>query len=406
MVNSYGLGVHLQTEGSHTMTRLSNVLAHAGRPSAKGAGRMVNMPIEPGSTVVFDTVAAFEAARSGRYTSGTLYYGRYGTEASFALEAMFAEMEGAHGCVLASSGVAAMSMALAGVTRNGDHVLVADNVYGNTRGFCDTALVRQGIEIEYFDPAIGGDVEALMRKNTAAVVFEAPGSGTFEVPDIPAIADAARRRGAVSILDGTWATPLFCRPLALGVDVVVHSGSKYVCGHSDAMIGLIACGERAYEPIRRMACCFGDKPGAQEVFLALRGLRTLQPRMRAAEEAGFKVARWLAAQPQVLAVLHPGLEACPGHAFWKRDFSGAASLFSVLLKPCPDAQLNAFVESLRLFGIGVSWGGFESLALPVKPHRTARPWTREGQLVRFAIGAEDTDSLIEDLAQGLEGYAA
>lgn len=383
------------------MTSLSNLLAQAGRPVANGKGRLVNMPIELGSTVLFDTIAEFEAARDARYTSGTLFYGRYGTEATHALESIFTQLEGAHGCILASSGVAAMSMAISGLTRNGDHVLVADNVYGNTRNFCEIALKRQGVEVEYFDPAFARDMDGLFRDNTSAVIFEAPGTATFEVPDIPAIAAAARRHGALSIIDGTWATPVFCRPLDLGVDVVVHSGSKYISGHSDAMIGIIACNEAAYEPVRKMTFCFGDKPGAQEVFLSLRGLRSLETRMRGAHQSGLAVAQWLAKQTQVLDVLHPALETCPGHEFWKRDFSGASGLFSVLLKPCPDEQVNTFIEGLDMFGIGVSWGGFESLALPVKPLRTATPWRREGQLIRLAIGGEDPNSLIEDLERGL-----
>lgn len=379
---------------------MTDALVHLGRGPAL-SGRSVNLPIHQGSTMLFETLAEFEAAREQRYEQGTLYYGRYGNPASFELEEMMTELEGGHGCISVSAGLTAVTLALMGVAKSGDHVLVADNVYMPTRGFCDSVLTRYGVEVSYFDPTIGADVAGLMRRNTSAVMLEAPGSGTFEVPDIPAIAEAARAHGAVSIIDGTWATPVFCRPLSLGVDVVVHSGSKYIGGHSDSMIGLIVCNEETYEPMRRMCLAFGDKAGSQDVFLSLRGLRTLDMRMKHVEAAGMTVANWLSEQPQVLKMLHPAFEDCPGHAFWKRDFSGASGLFSVLLKPCSDQQLHAFVDALDMFGIGVSWGGFESLVLPVTPLRTARPWSEDGRVVRFCIGHEDTDNLIEDLSKAM-----
>ena len=380
--------------------RLADALIHLGRGPAV-AGRSVNLPIDQSSTLLFDKLADFQAAREARYQQGTLYYGRYGTPVTFALEEMMARLEGGHGCIAVSAGLTAVTLALMGATRAGGHVLVADNVYEPTRGFCDGVLSRFGVDVEYYDPMIGAGLAELMQSDTTAVMFEAPGSGTFEVPDIPAIAKVARERGAISILDGTWATPVFCRPLELGVDVVVHSGSKYIGGHADAMIGFIVCNEATYAPLRKMALSFGDRAGSQEVFLALRGLRTLEMRMKHAQEAGLAVARWLAAQPQTLRVLHPAFPECPGHESWKRDFAGAAGLFSVLFKPCSDRQLHAFVDALEMFGIGVSWGGFESLVLPVTPKRTASPWTAEGRVVRFGIGNEDTESLTEDLAKAL-----
>ena len=364
-------------------------------------GRQVNMPIVQGSTVLFNTLSAFEAARDARYDPGTLYYGRYGNEATFELERMIAELEGGAGAIAVSAGLSAITLALIAATKAGDHMLVADNVYTPTRSFCDTVLARFGVEIEYFDPMIGGAVSDRLKSNTSAVVFEAPGSGTFEVPDIPTIAAVARSAGAISILDGTWATPVFCKPLDLGVDVVAHSASKYICGHSDAMLGLIVCNEATYPRIRKGCLAFGERAGGQDVFLALRGLRTLGMRMRHAEEAGLTVARWLSDQPQVLRILHPAFSDCPGHAHWQRDFSGAAGLFSVVVESCGDAQLHAFIDALQMFGVGVSWGGFESLVLPVTPLRTAVPWTGAGRVIRFNIGHESTDSLIADLAQAL-----
>ena len=380
---------------------LSDALVHLGRGNPV-SGRSVNLPIDQSSTLLFDTLAEFEAARAGRYQHGTLYYGRYGNPVSFALERMMATLEGGSGCVSVTAGLTAVTLALMGAAKAGDHVLVADNVYGPTRGFCDSVLIRYGVEVAYFDPMVGEGLAELMQPNTAAVMFEAPGSGTFEVPDIPAIARVARANGAISILDGTWATPVFCQPLALGVDVVVHSGSKYICGHADAMIGFIVCNEASYAQMRKMALDIGDKAGAQDVFLALRGLRTLEMRMRHAQDAGITVARWLAEQPQTLKMLHPAFPDCPGHAVWQRDFSGAAGLFSVLFKPCSDAQLHAFVDALEMFSVGVSWGGFESLVLPVKPHRTATPWTEEGRVVRFSIGNEHVENLIDDLSRALK----
>lgn len=379
---------------------LSDALAHLGR-GPETDGRQVNPPIHQGSTVLFNSVAAFQAARAQRYEHGAVYYGRYGNPATFELERMIATLEGAAGCIAVSAGLTAVSLALTGATKAGDHVLVADNVYGPTREFCDRVLGRFGVEISYFDPMIGAAVSEQMRPNTAAVMFEAPGSGTFEVPDIPAIAAAARAAGALSIIDGTWATPVFCRPLALGVDVVVHSGSKFICGHADAMIGFIVCNDASFDGMRRNSLAFGERAGAQDVFLALRGLRTLEMRLKHVEAAGLAVARWLGEQPAVKRLLHPAFPSCPGHAVWRRDFDGAPGLFSVLFKPCDDAKLFGFIDALKMFGIGVSWGGFESLALPVAPHRTAAPWTEEGRIVRFNIGLESVDSLIADLAQAL-----
>ncbi|MGX9356744.1 cystathionine beta-lyase [Roseobacteraceae bacterium S113] len=379
---------------------LKDQLVQAGRP-AKVDGRHVNLPIELGSTIVFDTLAEFEAARDARYQTGTLYYGRYGNEASFQLERALAELEHADGVTLTSSGVAAISLTLLSFARPGAHLLVADNVYGNTRAFCDKILTRQNISVEYFDPMIGADVAGLITPETCAVMFEAPGSGTFEMPDIPAIAGAARAARVPSIIDSTWATPVFCAPLTLGVDVVVASCSKYLSGHSDCMLGMIASTSAYHDQIRSTVMAVGDKTGGQEIFLLLRGLRTLKVRMEAIDAAGRDMASWLAKQPQVKRVLHPAFDSCPGHAYWARDFSGAAGLFSVVFHPCADDKIRAFVDALHHFGIGVSWGGYESLVLPVTPTRTATDWTEDGQLVRFNIGLDDTDTLKDDLSAAL-----
>ena len=376
-----------------------------GRPEKKEA-RHVNLPIELGSTMVFDTMEAFAAARKNRRQSGTLFYGRFGNEASYKLEGVIASLEHAAGVTLTSSGVAAISFALQAQVKPGVHLLVADNVYGNTRAFCEGALQRQGVIVEFFDAAMGADIKTLFRSDTVAVMFEAPGTGTFEFPDIAGVAAAAREAGVVSILDGTWATPVFCQPLSLGVDVLVYSGSKYLCGHSDCMFGVIACKEQAmHDQIRHCVMAYGDKIGSHEVFLALRGIRTLDLRMKAVNASGLQVAKWFAEQPQVARVLHPALESCPGHEHWKASCSGSAGLFGVVFHPVPDSKIHAFVEALHHFGIGVSWGGFESLVLPVKPVRTATEWSGPGQLVRFNIGLENTQSLIDDLESAMPQLA-
>ncbi|GGX60237.1 cystathionine beta-lyase [Tateyamaria omphalii] len=375
-------------------------LVHAGRP-AKIDGRHVNLPIELGSTIVFDSLAKFEAARDARYQTGTMYYGRYGNEASFQLECALADLDHADGVTLTSSGVAAISLTLLTFALPGTHLLVADNVYANTRAFCDKVLSRQNVTIEYFDPMIGSGLSDLITHETCAIMVEAPGSGTLEVPDIPAIAQVARTAGVPSVIDSTWATPIFCQPLTLDVDVVVASCSKYLSGHSDCMLGMIASTQAYHDQIRGTVMAVGDKTGGQEIFLLLRGLRTLKVRMEAIDKAGRGIAAWLDAQPQVKRLLHPAFDSCPGHAHWKRDFTGAAGLFGVVFQPCSDDQIRAFVDALHHFGIGVSWGGYESLVLPVTPTRTSTRWDEDGQLVRFNIGLDDPDTLKADLAAAL-----
>ena len=383
-----------------TQRNTSDVLVQAGRP-AKTDGRHVNMPIELGSTIVFETMASFEAAKNARYDNGTMYYGRYGNEASYALEDALAELDGADGVVLTSSGVAAISCCLMALVSSGDHLLVADNIYGNTRGFCETMLRHQGVEVTFFDPMINENVANLFKFNTKALIFEAPGSATFEVPDIPAIAKACRAHNIVSVIDATWSTPIFCKPLALGVDVVVTSGSKYLNGHSDAMIGTIAANAPHLAIIRKTVMTVGDKPGAQEVFLSLRGLRTLEMRMAHADKAGREIAGWLAEQESTLRVLHPAFESCPGHEFWQRNFTGAAGLFGVLFEASSQDAVTQFVDALQHFGIGVSWGGYESLVLPVTPDRDESEWREPGYLIRFNIGLDNLETLKADLAQAL-----
>ncbi|KIC45862.1 hypothetical protein RA28_09310 [Ruegeria sp. ANG-S4] len=384
----------------NTPLNLSDCLVHDGRPD-RVEGRHVNMPIELGSTMVFDTLSEFEAARDARYESGTLYYGRYGNAATHKLEQMLAKLEGADAITLTSSGVAAITTTLMALTRPGSHLLVADNVYGNTRAFCDGLLTQQGVQVEYFDPMIGSAIRDLIREDTAAIMFESPGSGTFEMPDIRAIAAAGKSANVPTILDNTWGTPVFSQPIALGVDIVVYSGSKYISGHSDCMLGITASSATYAKVIRKAVMQIGDKTGGQEILLALRGLRTLKLRMEHIDAAGREMALWFADQPQVKTVLHPALPSCPGHENWARDFTGAAGLFGVVFHASSQRSVRAFVDALHHFGIGVSWGGYESLVLPVTPVRTATEWSETGQLVRFNIGLEDVESLKSDLANAL-----
>lgn len=382
--------------------KLTNALIHLGRDN-QTTGRSVNLPMHQTSTMLFNTLEEFEQAKSSRYDTGTLYYGRYGTPATFELESVMTQIEQGAGCVAVSSGLTACVIALMSFAKAGDHILVADTVYGPTRAFCDNVLADYGVTTTYFDPLLGSAIETLMQENTRVVFFEAPGSTTFEVPDIPSISATAKAFGAISILDGTWATPLYCQPLALGVDVVVHSGSKYLSGHSDAMLGFIVSGSKEnHLKTRKMSLSIGDRVGGSDVFLALRGLRTLSVRLRTHAENTLKCIAWLAQQPEVVRILHPAHPDCPGHEFWQRDFCGVTGLFSVVFQPGSDEKIRAMINQLSLFGIGLSWGGFESLAIPVDPtpFRSATKWQEEGPMVRFHIGLEDADSLILDLKNG------
>jgi len=380
----------------------TNDLIHLGRDN-QSVGRSVNLPIHQASTMLFNSLEEFEEAKNARYEKGTLYYGRYGNPSTFELENMMASLEQGAGCVSVSSGLTACVISLMAFCSAGDHVLVADTVYGPTRMFCENVLKNYGVDITYFDPLIGTDISQLILPKTSVIFLEAPGSGTFEIPDIPAIAKAATDAGVISIIDGTWATPLLCQPLVLGVDVVVHSGSKYISGHSDAMLGfIVTASQENYSKARKMSLAFGDRAGSNDVFLALRGLRTLAIRIRQHQDSTAKVIEWLESHPVVSCILHPAHPDCPGHEFWQRDFKGSAGLFSLELKPVAEEKVRKMINSLDLFSIGLSWGGYESLIVPVEPApmRVATEWKERGPLVRLNIGLENTDSLIADLKSG------
>jgi cystathionine beta-lyase len=388
---------------SHPGARTATRLVSGGRDPFAHHG-YVNPPVYHASTLLYRTAEDFLAHR-GRYQ-----YGRRGTPTSEALSDALAGLEGADcaGVALLPSGLAAASVALLAVLKAGDHVLVTDSVYFPTRKFCDGVLARYAIATTYYDPLIGGRIADLIRPNTRAIFVESPGSLSFEMQDVPAIAAAAHAKGAVVLMDNTWASPLYFRGLEKGVDLSIQSGTKYIGGHSDVMLGTVSANAATWPRLREIVEAMGLCVGPDDMYLGLRGLRTMGVRLAQHHASGIKVAHWLANRPEVARVLHPALESHPGHAIWRRDYSGACGLFSIVLKPAPQAAVNAFVNALTLFGIGASWGGYESLAIPFDctTARSATPWAPGGPTVRFHIGLEDVDDLIGDLEGGFAALAA
>jgi len=378
-------------------------LVTAGRDTKAQKG-FVNPPVVHGSTVLYPTAEDLHAHR------GEFQYGRRGTPTTKALQEALMALEGPQcaGVGIAPSGLAAISTTLLAVLKAGDHLLVCDNAYRPTRNFCNGLLARYGVETTFFDPLIGGGIAQLFRPNTRAVVVEAPGSQTFEMPDIPAIAAVAHARGALVIDDNTWATPLYHRSLEQGVDISMQAATKYIGGHSDIMFGTISANARAWPIIAETIQLLGVCAGPDDVFLALRGLRTLSVRLAQHYRSGLEMARWLATRPEVIRVLHPALESDPGHAIWKRDFSGASGLFSIVLKPAPQKAVDTLLDSVKLFGMGYSWGGFESLVIPFdcNGYRTATQWAPGGPSLRLHIGLENVEDLKADLERGFAAFNA
>jgi cystathionine beta-lyase len=375
--------------------RTSTRIAHSGRDPFAHHG-FVNPPVYRGSTVLFRNVESFEK-RDQKYV-----YGRRGTPSSEALEQAIANLEGGSRTWLAPSGAAAIATTLLSFTKAGDHILVADTVYSPTRKMCDGVLKRFGVETTYYDPTIGGGIADLIRANTTMVFIESPGSQTFEMQDVPAIAAAARARGALVVMDNTWASPLYFKPFAHGVDISIQAATKYIVGHADAMLGAITAGEGVAKQMLAEAQSLGVCAGTEETYLGLRGFRTIQVRLEKHWRSGVEIAGWLEQRPEVSRVLHPALSSHPGHEIWKRDYLGAAGLFSIVLKPFSKKAMAAMLEGLQLFGMGASWGGFESLALPFNatPSRTATKWMPEGPTVRLHVGLEDIEDLKSDLEDG------
>jgi cysteine-S-conjugate beta-lyase len=375
----------------------------AGRDPASYHG-FVNPPVYHASTVLYPNAEDFLAHRA-RYQ-----YGRRGTPTTEALEFALQELEGPQcaGVSLVPSGLAAISAALLSVVHAGDHVLVTDSAYSPTRTFCDQILTRLGVTTTYYDPLIGSGIGELLRPNTRAVYLESPGSLSFEMQDTAAIANAAHAKGAVVLMDNTWATPLYFRPLDHGVDLAIQAGTKYIGGHSDLMLGTVSANATTVAALKNTVRLTGLHEAPDDTYLGLRGLRTLAVRLDRHYQSGLAVARWLEARPEVLRMLHPALPSHAGHAIWKRDFTGASGLFSMVLKPVPQKAHYAFLDTLELFGIGASWGGYESLAIPFDcaPTRSATRWAPRGPTVRFHIGLEAVEDLIADLERGFAALAA
>ena len=375
----------------------------AGRDTKAQKG-FVNPPVVHGSTVLYPSAEDLHAHR-GEFT-----YGRHGTPTTRAFQETLMALEGPQcaGVGIAPSGLAAITTTLLAVLKAGDHLLVCDNVYRPSRNFCNGVLARFGVETTYFDPLIGGGIEKLFKANTRAVLVEAPGSQSFEMPDIPAIAAVAHAHGALMIDDNTWATPLFHRSLDQGVDISMQAATKYIGGHSDIMFGTISANARAWPTIAENIRLLGVCAGPDDVFLALRGMRTLAVRLNQHYRSGLEMARWLATRPEVQRVLHPALESDPGHAIWKRDFTGASGLFSVVLKPASQKAVDALLDTVKLFGMGYSWGGFESLVIPFDcdSYRSATKWAPGGPTLRLHIGLENVDDLKADLDRGFAAFNA
>lgn len=382
-------------------TRPSTKLVEAGR-RREWRGRLVNPPVERASTILFESAHELDASRAGL---GIYRYGLQGTATQWALAEALTQLEsGAAGTALYSSGLAAITAALMTVLSPGDELLVTDSVYGPTRRFCDTILKRFGVTARYYDPMIGGGIADLIGEKTRAILLESPGSQTMEVQDVPAISAVARQRGITTLIDNTWATPLLFPAIATGVDITIIAATKYIGGHADVMIGAVSATEEYYSRIENTSWDLGHSLSPDDAWLGSRGIRTMAVRLKQHEESALKVAHWLKDQPQVGRMLHPAFPDCPGHELWRRDFKGSSGLFSFELKDADRGARNAFVERLELFGIGYSWGGFESLAVPADPVRTATRQEWEGPLVRLHVGLEDPDDLIADLAGGLARF--
>lgn len=368
---------------------------------------IVNTPVWRASTILYDDVAHLRAG-GGRDTHHRLFYGRRGTPTQWSLADALTELEpGAEATLLYPSGLAAIAAALLAVLSTGDHLLVPDSAYDPTRAFADGMLKRMGISTTYYDPLIGAGIEALCTERTRAIVLESPGSLTFEVQDIPAIVAVAKARGIATLLDNTWATPLLLPAIAMGVDYSILACTKYVVGHSDVMLGSVTAAKGKYAALRDASYQLGQTASPDDAWLGSRGLRTMAVRLRQHGESALKIAQWLSTRPEVARVLHPALPDCPGHAVFKRDFRGASGLFSFVLRGGDEESRAALIDGLTHFGIGYSWGGYESLAIPVDPQkiRTATRWQAEGPAVRLQIGLEDADDLIADLEAGLARFS-
>jgi cysteine-S-conjugate beta-lyase len=395
-----GHGQELMNNASRKNKGIHTRLAHAGNDPHDYFG-FVNPPVVHASTVLYPDAATM-ASRNQKYT-----YGTRGTPTTDALAAAVDELEGSAGTIVVPSGLAAVTIPLLAFLSAGDHVLIVDSVYHPTRRFADTMLRRLGVEVEYYDPLLGAGIAARMKPNTSVVFTESPGSNTFEMQDIPAIASAAKARGAIVMMDNTWATPIHFRPLEHGVDISIHAATKYPAGHSDVLLGTASANEATWERLHETFITMGCCSGPDDVYQVLRGLRTMAVRLERHEKSALELARWLEGRQGVARVLHPGLESHPGHAIWKRDFSGATGIFSIVLDGGGKEAAHAFLDALEIFGLGYSWGGYESLAVHASlSDRTVARAPAEGPVMRLQIGLEDVDDLKADLARGLAAAKA
>ncbi|WP_417277355.1 cystathionine beta-lyase [Castellaniella sp.] len=399
----------LEKNPARTKQAVDTFLSHGTR-SPKDYGGTVNPPVCRASTIVFESMQDMDERQDAinHDQAGVMWYGRKGTPTTFALQESIAYLEGGYRTLLASSGLAACIAALSTFVKSGDHVLMSDSVYGPTRHYATEVLSRYDIKTTFYDPQIGSGIEALIQPSTRVVYVESPGSQTFEMQDIPAIADCAHRHGARVVLDNTWASPLYFQPFEHGVDVSVQACTKYITGHSDALLGSITTTKDAWHEVRNHVYAHGLNAGPDDIYLAQRGLRTLSVRLERHQHNALAVAHWLAAQTAVEQVLYPALPGAPGHEIWKRDFTGASGLMGLVLKPCSPQALRDFVDSLELFHLGFSWGGFESMVMPQIdiPTRVASQWPYKGPLVRLHIGLESPDDLIADLKTGFTRLSA
>jgi len=380
----------------------------AGRHPEKGFG-FVNPPIVRGSTVVHESLAALEHAAENKFDE--LVYGRFGTPTTKAFEEAIAEIEGGtdkYRTVAVTSGMAAIAMGILAFVKSGDHVLVPDNVYGPTRNLGTVFLERFGVAMEHYDPAVGGGIAELIRPNTAIVYIEAPGSHTMEMPDIGAIVAAARERGILTAFDNTWASPYFFRPLEHGIDISIIAATKYIVGHSDAMLGTVTVARERFGQLKTTTNILGNCPAPEDCYLGMRGMRTLGVRLKQHQKNALTVAQWLLDRPEVREVRYPALPQDPGHQIWKEYFEGAAGLLSIILKDCPKAALAAMIDGYEHFKLGGSFGGYESLVLPMRVDalRTATTWAPGGPGVRYHVGLEDPEDLIADLDAGFARLTA
>lgn len=372
-------------------------LLHMGNDPGQYHG-FVNTPLYRGSTILYPTLEAYRS-RTQKYT-----YGRRGTPTIAALEEAVTELEGGYHTALTPSGLSACAVTLLATLNSGGHVLITDSVYQPVRKLAENMLRRLGIEITYYDPHVGSGISQLIQDNTQLIYTESPGSQTFEIQDLPAICKAAKARGIPVSSDNTWGTPLYFNPLKLGADIVIHAGTKYFSGHSDANLGSITTNEAYAKQLRQTHGDMGQAPGPEDVNLCLRGIRTLSLRLERHQSAALEMANWFSERPEVASVIHPARADHPDHELWKRDFTGSSGLFSIILHDVSDSALGAMLDGLELFGMGASWGGYESLVIPfdVAPYRTATTWTVKGRALRFHIGLEDVEDLKADLDAGFE----